>query len=251
MQAYWKLLVEHLYQDFIDFFLPDWTNKIDFSRPATFLNLPESVVAGSVDQRQENLVIGLRFQDQQNALLLFCLERTGYENKNFGEQLFKDHIATLEEVEFKIPTATFVLFLANSLPYRHEQYSYEFAQTNIQMTFAHYIVREQYLDDLWEMVNPIAFAVAACRLRLENERHPKGRFDTKKVLVQKLLERFIHQRINIDAVSALLQFILPVLDLSPALEMNLRDETKAFIANQNTIGVEQKAILLQILSGKK
>ncbi|MEM0994899.1 MAG: hypothetical protein AAGI49_17845, partial [Bacteroidota bacterium] len=200
MQAHWKLLIQHLYQDFIDFFLPDWTGKVDFSRPATFLNIPAQVVAGSADQPQENLIIGLRFKDQHNALLLLCLEHVGYENKDFGQQLFKDYMATLQTVEFKIPTNAFVIFLANSLPYRHESYQYEFAQSSIQMNFPYYVVREQYLDDLWEMVNPIAFAVAACRLRLENERHPKGRFDSKKVLIEKLLQRYIRQRINIDAV---------------------------------------------------
>ena len=69
MQQHWKLLIDHLYRDFIDFFLPDWMNKVDFQRPATFLSLPEQVVKARPEGGQENLVLGLRFNDQKMALL--------------------------------------------------------------------------------------------------------------------------------------------------------------------------------------
>jgi len=248
MQQHWKLLIEHLYQDFIDFFLPDWTGQLDESRPATFLNLPKQVVAAKKEDPQENLVLGLRFKNGKAGLLLLTLELKGYDNNSFGTQLFEDFVATQQEVEYKIPTASLVVFLANSLPPIHEQHQYEFGATRLQMNYAYYIVREQYLDDLWEMVNPIAFAIAACRLRLENEQHPKGRFESKKMITQKLLQRYTRQRINIDAVVPLLKFIVRTLDLTDHWETNFRDEISAYIAHQTIIPDAPKAALIQGLA---
>ncbi|MEM1325071.1 MAG: hypothetical protein AAGI23_03905 [Bacteroidota bacterium] len=242
MQQQWKLLIEHLYQDFIDFFLPDWTDKIDFQRPATFLRLPERVVLSKPEAHQENLVIGTRFRDQEMALLLLCLEKTGYDNVVFSQQLFQDFVAVREEVAYKIPTTILTIFLANSVPARYEQHEYEFAQTRLQLDFQKYVVREQYLDDLWEMVNPIAFAVAACRLQLENQRHIRGRLESKKVIAEKLFKRYIRQRINLDAVLVLLSFIDTTIDLPTEIETIYRDEMRAFVASQSLIpksGLEQ------------
>ncbi|MEL6941217.1 MAG: hypothetical protein AAFO82_00990 [Bacteroidota bacterium] len=247
MQQHWKLLIENLYQDFIDFFLPDWTDRLDTSRAATFLSLPKQVVVAKKDDPQENLVLGLRFKDGKAGLLLLVLEQQGYDNKKFGQQLFKDFVATQQEVEYKIPAAALVVFLANSLPPIHEQHEYEFGTTRLQMNYSHYVVREQYLDDLWEMVNPIAFAIAACRLRLENERHPRGRFESKKMITQKLLQRYVRQRINLDAVVTLLTFTTAVLELTEHWEANFRDEISAFIAHQTTIPDTAKATLIQSL----
>ncbi|MEM8523785.1 MAG: hypothetical protein AAGG68_04030 [Bacteroidota bacterium] len=248
MQQHWKLLIENLYQDFIDFFLPDWTDRLDTGRPATFLSLPKQVVEAKKDDPQENLVLGLRFKDGKAGLLLLTLELKGYENSRFGQQLFEDFVATQQEVEYKIPAAAVAIFLANSLPPIHEQHEYEFGTTRLQMNYARYAVREQYLDDLWEMVNPIAFAIAACRLRLENERHPKGRFESKKMIAQKLLQRYTRQRINLDAVATLLTFITRTLNLTEHWETNFRDEISAHIANQTTIPDAPKITLIQSLT---
>lgn len=251
MQQHWKRLIENLYQDFIDFFLPDWVDQLDTSRPATFLNLPKQVVEAKKGDAQENLVLGLRFKDGKAGLLLLTLELKGYDNARFGQQLFEDFVATQQEIEYKIPTAAMVVFLANSLPPIHEQHQYEFGATRLQMNYAYYVVREQYLDDLWEMVNPIAFAIAACRLRLENERHPKGRFESKKMITQKLLQRYMRQRINSDAVVTLLTFITRVLDLTDHWESNFRDEMSAYIANQTIIPDTSKVELIRSLALKE
>lgn len=248
MQQHWKLLINHLYQDFIDFFLPDWMNKVDFQRPATFLSLPERVVKARPESGQENLVLGMRFNNQQMALLLLCLEQKGYANEAFGAQLFQDFIAVREEVDFKIPTAIFSIFLDNSVPPRYEQYEYEFGQTRFQLQFKHYVVREQYLDDLWEMVNPIAFAVAACRLRLENQKHAIGRLESKINITHRLLNRYMRQRINLEAVLVLTQFIKGTIDLPAEAEIEFRDDIRAFIAQQSLLTEADRLSLREVLS---
>lgn len=248
MQQHWKLLIDHLYRDFIDFFLPDWMNKVDFQRPATFLSLPEQVVKARPESGQENLVLGLRFNDQKMALLLLCLEQKGYANEAFSAQLFQDFVAMREEVNFKIPTAIFTLFFNNSLPSRYEQYDYEFGQTRLQLNFKQYVIREQYLDDLWEMVNPIAFAVAACRLRLDNQKYTKGRLESKISIVNRLLSRYIQQRISLEAVLVLLQFIKGVIDLPSEAEMDFQDDTRAFMAQQSLLTEADKLSLREVLS---
>ncbi|MEM6700519.1 MAG: hypothetical protein AAF806_09670 [Bacteroidota bacterium] len=251
MQQHWKHLIENLYQDFIDFFMPDWVDQLDTSRSVTFLNLPTAVVEAKEDDAQENLVLGLRFKDGKAGLLLLTLELKGYDNARFGQQLFEDFVSTQQEIEYKIPTAAIVVFLANSLPPIYEYHQYEFGATRIQMNYSYYVVREQYLDDLWEMVNPVAFAVAACRLRLENERHPKGRFESKKMIVQKLLQRYTRQRINLDAVVVLLKFITHALELKDHWETNFRDEMSAYIANQTIFPDASKVALMRSLALEK
>lgn len=247
MRQEWQALIEHLYQDFISFFLSDWEDRIDYNRPATFLKLPKSVIDTKPDAPHENVVIGIRFKDGKLGLLLLTLEQLGYDNEHFGQQIFKDYIATMEEMEYQIPTAALVIFLANSLPKTYEQYEYEFGKSRIQMNYPSYVVREQYLDDLWEMVNPITFAIASCRLKLENQKHPKGRFESKKLVTQKLFERYLRQRINIEAVLPLLKFIINVLDLEDRWETNFKDEMSAFIANQPSIPEQDKKRIIQIL----
>ncbi|MEL6719903.1 MAG: hypothetical protein AAFP82_14415, partial [Bacteroidota bacterium] len=75
----------------------------------------------------------------------------------------------------------------------------------------------------------------------------RGRFESKKMITQKLLQRYVRQRINLDAVVTLLTFTTAVLELTEHWEANFRDEISAFIAHQTTIPDTAKATLIQSL----
>lgn len=243
-QQHWKTLIEQLHVDFITFFRPDWEDRIDFSRPPAFLNLPSAVAKTPPHALQQNLILGIREKSGAIVLMLVVLEKGGYDNSDFGQQLFQDFIRTLNEFEYKMPLTIQSIFLSNSLPKDVEQYEYRYDQVALQMQFASYTIREKYLDDLWEMVNPIAFAIAACRLRLENESYPKGRLESKINIVQRLLQRYNRQRINFEAVLALFIFINQVITLSEDWQMLFKREMKdAILLNAGLTDTQQRTLL--------
>lgn len=231
MRQAWQLLIPHFYPAFLDFFLPDWADRVDANRSPAFLPLPIGKKL-SEHALQENLLLGIRLRDQSNGLLLWVLESGGFENEQFSQQLFRDFSNVLEEYEYKIPVHLQVLFLANSLPKIPETYAYEYFSTRLSLLFDTYIVREQYLDDLLEHSNPIAIAIAACRLRLENQQFPEGRLKSKLQLVTHLLTQVEKQQLRVAQRSALLYFIDTTIDLPQdfqlmfeqqlASEMNLK-----------------------------
>ncbi len=247
-QELWKTLIEQLYFDFITFFRPNWEERIDFTRPPTFLNLPLDVAKTTPHAPQQNLVIGIREKTGDIILLLTVLEQLGYDNRSFGKQLFKDFTKTLAEFENKMPVTVQAIFLANSLPKDAKQYEYSYDQIQMQMQFPSYVVREQYLDDLWEMVNPIAFAIAACRLHLENEQHPKGRIESKINLIYRLLQRHNRQRINFEAVLVLFPFINAVITLDTAWQKVFEAELKNHISLSASLSKGQRSALLEKMS---
>lgn len=185
MQQLWQKLILALYDDFVPFFFSDWSHTIDLERAPTFLSIPKSVVQKRKNTTQENLIIGVRRRDGSAALILFVLEQQGYTNHDFGQQLFRDFSRVLDELEYKMPVAIFTLFLANSLPKELDEYEYRYHNTAINLHYPSYIVREQSLDDLWAMNNPMAFIIAACRMQIEYPYFQKARLNAKIEVTQR------------------------------------------------------------------
>ncbi len=247
-QEQWQYLIEQLYVDFITFFEPDWEGIIDFSRPPTFLNLPESVTQRTTTTDQQNLLIGIRQKNDVPALMLFVLETKGYDNQKFTHQIFHDFITTLSEFHYKIPLHLFTLFLANSIPKDAERYEYKVGNTQLQLQFNYYVVREQYLDDLLDRVNPFAFAIAACRLRLEYERTPKLKLEQKLLLVQKLLQRYLRKRIHLRAILAIFRFIKVIVELPDDWEEKFKTLAKIEIQLHDNLKDQDKQLLTDALA---
>lgn len=247
-QQQWRHLIEQLYVDFITFFEPDWEDTVDFFRPPTFLSLPKSVTESATTADQQNLLIGIRQKNDVPCLMLFVIETKGYENQGFTQQIFQDFITTLSEFHYKIPVHLFTLFLANSIPKDAERYEYKVGSTQLQLQFKHYIVREQYLEDLLDIVNPFAFAIAACRLRLEYERTPKLKLEQKLLLIKKLIHRYLRKRINIEATLTILKFIAVVVELPNDWEAEFKTLSKIEIQLHNNLTNQHKQLLINALA---
>jgi hypothetical protein len=247
-QQQWQYLIEQLYVDFIIFFEPDWEDTIDFSRPPTFLNLPESVTQRTTTTGQQNLLIGIRQKNDTPSLMLFVIETKGYDNQMFTHQVFHDFITTLSEFHYKIPLQLFTLFLANSIPKDAERYEYKVGSTQLQLQFKHYIVREQYLEDLLDMVNPFAFAIAACRLRLEYERTPKLKLEQKLLLIKKLLQRYLKNRINLEALLTIFRFVKVVVELPDDWEGEFKALARIEIQLHDNLKDQDKQLLIDALA---
>ncbi len=246
-QQQWQYLIEQLYFDFITFFEPKWENVVDFSRPPIFMNLPKSVVEHHANAAQQSLVIGVRQKNDTPSILLFVLETKGYDNQEFAQKVFNDFVATISEFHHKIPVNLLTLFLANSLPKDAERYEYRVGSTHLQLHFNHYIVREQYLEDLLDMVNPFAFVIAVCRLRLEHENAPKLMLENKLLLIKRLMQRFLKKRIQLQTVLVLLYFIKHALDLPKDWEAEFIALAKIEVQLSNAVTEQYKTLLINAI----
>ncbi len=246
--AAWQVLLQENLKDFLYFFIPKLARVIDYEQATVFFNAPSHVLNQSPERAQHNLLLGLRDKDEQAILLLLTLEYGGYDNRAFEQQLFRDLTATLEEISYKIPVASFVLFLANSIPASMNGYEYDTFDTQISMSQPNYAVREQYFDDLWELKNPMTFAVASSRVAIETSEHPNLRLAKKQELLQRLLTRFQKQQITQAALLQLLRFITHILPLTDTYEAQFQATLINTLYEQTTIGTEDKHLIIQAMS---
>ena len=236
--SFWRKLIEQFYPYFLEFFLPQATSLIDAQRAPTYLNLSASKAPAT--PFQESLLIGMRQNGGNVMLLLLVLEQKGYDNNTFGQQVFRDFARIMEEYEFKLPTAVLALFLHHSLPKDAGKYEYNMLDTTLGFNIQGLAVREQYLEDLWQVQNPFALLIAAYRWKQEHYHFPKALADGRLMLLKKTIALRHTTDLDLKKLSTLLQATANLLALTPPWQTLFEAATKAYLDGESNLSVQEK-----------
>lgn len=241
----WRQLIIQEQHDFLYFFLPKLARVVNYEIPIIFLSEPARVLVNDEKWMQHNLLLQLQDFDGNPHQILLTLELAGYENRHFEQRLFRDFTACMEAVDYKIPITAFTLFLANFIPAGMNGFEYAEFDTQFNFLYPRYAVREQYYDDLWELENPIAFAVAASRIAIETEGKPTIRLSQMNDLFQRMMHNFKEEILSLEKLQNLLEFTRKILPLAAAQEAQFQTDLINYLYRQKKIAeTDKRAIVL-------
>jgi hypothetical protein len=125
----WKLIVPLLWEDFIRSFLPEWVDKIDFSRKPVFLDkeLKRLMPRGKSKNRTVDFLMRVYLKNGTHKTFLFHIEVQTYYELLFPARVFQYYYRIKDY--FQEPIETLVIMIDDDPNYRPNEYFEQCGQT--------------------------------------------------------------------------------------------------------------------------
>ncbi len=220
----WKIITTNLIEDFIEFFLPNLYQDVDFSVAPEFLEqeLFEMVEDEQVKNIMDKLV-KLRLKSGEEKWIFVHIE---FQNDgNIVERMFLYFRRILDKYGKEI--TAIVIYTGKSVPRQHNKYEYESYGTKVTYQFNSYHVVKQDEATLLSNQNPFALVVLANWYVLKTVNNLEKRLSFKESLYQIAQSR----QYPIEKTTELFIFVKELMLLNPELEM----EYNFFITKQKNV----------------
>ncbi len=208
----WKIITTNLIEDFIQFFLPNLYDDVDFSITPEFLEqeLFEMVEEEQVKNIMDKLV-KLRLKSGEEKWIFVHIE---FQNDgNIAERMFLYFRRILDKYGKEI--TAIVIYNGKSIPRNHNKYEYESYGTKVSYQFNSYHVIKQDEATLLSNQNPFSLVVLANLYVLKTTKNLKKRLSFKENLYQLAQSR----QYSIEKTTELFIFVKELMQLSPELEV--------------------------------
>ena len=224
--ALWKAIVTEMLPDFIDFFIPELYEVIDFNRGFEFLEQElEKIIKKSKKHRKyTDKLVKVYLKDGKEQWILIHIELQGYHDEDFGERMFTMFYRIYDRFQRK--TVALAIFTDGEAGYQSDRLDYDYFQTILHFEYFSYKILEQKEEELIKSENPFAMAVLAGLYTLKTEGKSRSkaetRYEFKKRLSKLLKERGYSEKKFIDLMS----FIDGIMFLPDELEIEYEKEVK-------------------------
>ncbi len=205
----WKFILDELTEQFIEFFMPDLYDFVDFSiKPKALDNefaslFPESV---SEDRRVDKL-FEIYLKNGQSKLILLNIEIQSYEDSDFAKRMFQHYFRIFDK--FNKEVEAIVIYTYKSDRHKYKKYENKFLETKITYEFRTYDIAEQSLDELEKIHNPFSFVVQTLIKGFDYKETDTNNFRFKKEL-SSLLFNSGYSEYEVRKVFKFLNFILEI-----------------------------------------
>ncbi len=222
----WKILIEKAPRLFIQFFLAEIYDEIDFSFPPKFMHQDVAKVIGSTKKKGDlvtDLVMEVHLLNGQKKLLYIHIEVQSTPTDNFGEKMFKPFYRLRDKYNQEV--TALALFVGEYIPKDYDHYAYQFGKTLVRYEFPTYIVKNQDETTLKKSENPFAVAVLACIYLIETKKQEllSNRLTLKKELTDFILDNFLGKNFEQEIILGIIDFVVNVMILPPKLEDDYND----------------------------
>lgn len=184
----WKMSIENYFQEFMEFFAPDISRDIDFTKGFEDLNheLKKIVPESEAMHRECDSLLKVTLKDAGEKWVLLHLEIQGYEDDRFAERMFAYYYRIYDRYNQEIyPLAVFTHGIEDNQPKAYEK---EFYGMKLCYQYPVYRVIEPKEQWLKEQDNPFAMAVLACQYALRSTNNLSLRVNFKRNLIDFLGE---------------------------------------------------------------
>ena len=229
----WKSIITTLFESFIEFFMNDLYDKIDFSAGVESLEqelaklVPE--YSGKGKKRNDKL-LKVKLKSGEIQLLYIHIEVQSSVDKNFAKRMFTYYYRVVDH--FGLDVDSISIYTSKSKSFAPDRFEHSTFGTSIVYRFRSYNVYAQSKEDLKMNPNPFALVVLAQILMLETQTTPEiERLQYKKELTRLLLER----KYELLFIEALLVFIDNIMALSSELEKLYRNDLSTLINKDETM----------------
>ncbi|MBC7474483.1 MAG: Rpn family recombination-promoting nuclease/putative transposase [Candidatus Sericytochromatia bacterium] len=253
----WKFILDELTQQFIEFFMPDLYNFVDFSiKPKALDNefaslFPESV---SEDRRVDKL-FEIYLKNGQTKWILLNIEIQSYDDSDFAKRMFQHYFRIFDK--FNRELEAIVIYTYKPDRHKYKKYESKFLETKITYEFRTYDIAEQSLDELEKIKNPFSFVVQTLIKGFDYKETDKNNFNFKKELSSLLFDSGYSED-EVRKVFKFLNFILEIKDrklrenfYSEVIKMSTVKDYKLELTDFEQVALEKRDKELELKRSKE
>lgn len=217
----WKEIISSLFQDFIEFFLPQAYNLIDFGQPVEFLEQELHKIIS--DKYKKGKVINdklvkVRLKNGEEKWILIHIEVQSSYDAGFTERMFTYFYRIYDRYNQKI--TAIAIYTGDKISKNNDTYEYKFLGTENIYKFNTYIIASDSEESLLASKNPFSLVVLASQYLLKS----KNDFDKRYVFKHKLIKLAKERNYTDIKIINLLKFIDLLLLLPEKLELKFEKE---------------------------
>lgn len=215
----WKEVVTHLTKPFIEFFLSDLYEQIDWNIPPEFLE-KELHNAKNIkkSKRIVDKLIKVQLKNGEEKWIFIHIEFQTDSNKIIGLRMYEYYQLIRERYGKEI--VALAIYTGISVPKEPNFYTQEYFGTSITYKFNSYEVINQKEEELLANDNPFALVVLANLYLLQTQNDDVMRYNLKK----KVYELGGNKGYSIDYLANLLIFVTELMKLPFELEEKFKRE---------------------------
>ncbi|PRX20163.1 putative transposase/invertase (TIGR01784 family) [Orenia metallireducens] len=230
----WKEIIEELFEDFLEFFMPKLYQEIDFSQGYEFLDNELAKIMDKTlkGKKMADRLVKVYLKDGRENWILVHLEVQGYYEADFSDRMFKYFYRIYDKYDRKI--VALAIFTEDTADYKPSSFDYEFHGTKLNYEYNSYKILEQEEAELLKLDNPFAMVILAGLYTLKSKRKDDLRYEFKKKLFKLLLDRGYSKK----KIKNIFEFLDGILFLPNDLELRFRDDIKETIGGDEIMTKE-------------
>ncbi|MCX6360725.1 MAG: cytosolic protein [Armatimonadetes bacterium] len=239
----WKTVLEALFEEFLQLFVPDAYADIDWAVAPLFLDkeFRQATRGARVGSRAVDQLVEVALRDGSATWVLVHIEIQAQRDALFARRMYRYHLRIFDHFD-REPVS--IALLADPEPaWRPQGFGYSRWDCSARLDFPMVKLTdwEGRTAELLRGGNPFGIAVAAHLAALATGRRPGSRFDQRKALYRDMRRLGVSQ----DKASALMTFMDWVLELPEELDDRFWSEVReeeGDTAMQYVTRFEQKAM---------
>ena len=196
----WKDLLDHYFEQFMEFFFPAAYAQIDWARGCEWLDkeLQKITADAALGRRAVDKLVKVWLKSGANIIALVHCEVQGAREADFPARIYTYHHRISDRFNERV--ATFVVLTDAHRRWRPQEFKYDLLGTRLSLRFSSVKLLDYQprLTDLAESRNPFSIVVLAHLRLLETARDPQKRLYWKLTLTKLLYERGFSKRAVID-----------------------------------------------------
>lgn len=199
----WKLIIPLLWEDFIQFFLPEWIDEIDFSHKPDFLDkdLKRLMPKGKSKNRTVDILMRVYLKNGEHKTFLLHIEVQAYFDPFFSKRVFQYFYRISDFLQE--PIETLAIMIDEDPNYRPDEYIQQFGRTKVHFIYPLFKLLDNPPPYPEGNIFSIPLEVAWYALKQNKLKTDDDLEKLKFRLIKKLIEKKVEE----EKIYALLDFI--------------------------------------------
>lgn len=206
----WKEILETMFPEFCDFFLPELNKLIDYSKPVDFLEqeLNKIFFESESKKRRTDKLVKVYLKDGSEKLVLVHIEIQGYKDDNFQERMFSYFYRIYDRYKTDIKDIVAIVLFTEDIPdYKPSRFELNSFGTKLIYEYNTYKILEQDEKKLLENKNIFSYVILAAYYLLQSKNNEKKKYNFKLKLAQLLIKND-YQETDIEKVLKFIDILL-------------------------------------------
>lgn len=206
----WKRIINKLFKEFVNFFMPDLYNDIDFNYGYTFLDKEFSKITAKskTKNREVDKLVEVKLKNGEDRLILIHIEVQDSQDTDFAFRMYQYQYRIFDK--FNKDVVAMAIFTDKSKTYKPDSFKKSLYGTEIIYKFNTYKVLDQNEEELKSSNNPFALIILTSLYQIKAKKDDNKKYNFKIQLIKILLDKgynkqdirdlfeFIDILINID-----------------------------------------------------
>ncbi len=242
--VHWKVLIKDLFEEFVQYFLPQLYHRIDFTIAPVFLQqeLEQIIQDESSEGKMINdKLVRVKLKNGEDRYILIHIEIQSSSDKHFSLRMFKYFYRIFDTYLGEDITAIAV-YTGKWRPKIHDRYLKQEDGIGITYVYHSYWVEEANKEALKASKNPFALAVLAAKNLNDTKKDPDLRVNYKLELISLMKDR----QYTPQQMRALLTFIQLMLILPEKQNLEFKKKFKALYVKKTTMHPQDAKSILDL-----